>query len=75
MNELANILSKEEKMRTAKEEVRRMLDHIPDDATFEDIQYHIYVREKIERGLKDIQEGHLLSQEEVEQRMSKWLGK
>jgi len=62
-------------MRTAKEEVRRMLDHIPDDATFEDIQYHIYVREKIERGLKDIQEGHLLSQEEVEQRMSKWLGK
>ena len=62
-------------MRTAKEEVRRMLDQIPDDATFEDIQYHIYVREKIERGLKDIQEGHLLSQEEVEQRMSRWLGK
>jgi predicted transcriptional regulator len=66
---------REEKMRTAKEEVRRMLDQIPDDATFEDIQYHIYVREKIERGLKDIQEGHLLSQEEAEQRMSKWLGK
>ena len=62
-------------MRTAKEKVRRMLDQIPDDATFEDIQYHIYVREKIERGLKDIQEGRLLSQEEVEQRMSKWLGK
>ncbi len=62
-------------MRTAKEEVRKMLDHMPDDATFEDIQYHIYVREKIERGLKDIQGGRLLSQEEVEQRMSKWLGK
>lgn len=62
-------------MRTAKEEVRRMLDQIPDDATFEDIQYHIYVREKIERGLKDIQEGRLQSQEEVEQRMSRWLGK
>ena len=65
----------ERKMRTAKEEVRKMLDKMPDDATFEDIQYHIYVREKIERGLKDIQEGNLLSQEEVEQRMSKWLGK
>jgi predicted transcriptional regulator len=62
-------------MRTAKEEVRRILDQIPDDATFEDIQYHIYVREKIERGLKDIQERRLLSQEEAEQRMSKWLGK
>ncbi len=62
-------------MRTAKEEVKKMLDQMPDDATFEDIQYHIYVREKIERGLKDIQEGYLLSQEEIEQRMSKWLGK
>ena len=62
-------------MRTAKEEVRKILDHIPDDSSFEDIQYHIYVREKIERGLKDIKEGHLLSQEEVERRMSKWLGK
>jgi predicted transcriptional regulator len=62
-------------MRTAKEEVKKMLDRMPDDATFEDIQYHIYVREKIERGLKDIQEGHLLNQEEIEQRMSKWLGK
>lgn len=62
-------------MRTAKEEVRRMLEQIPDDATFEDIQYHIYVREKIERGLKDIQEGHSLSQEEAEQRMSKCLVK
>jgi len=62
-------------MSTAKEEVRKMLDQISDDASFEDIQYHIYVREKIERGLKDIEEGHVLSQEEVEQRMSKWLGR
>jgi predicted transcriptional regulator len=62
-------------MSTAKEEVRKMLDQLPDDASFEDIQYHIYVREKIERGLKDIQEGHVLSQEDVEERMSKWLGR
>jgi len=62
-------------MGTAKEEVRKMLDQIPDDASLEDIQYHIYVREKIEHGLKDIEEGHVLSQEEVEKRMSKWLGK
>lgn len=60
-------------MTTAKEEVRRILDRIPDDASFEDIQYHIYVREKIERGLKDIEEDKVLSQEEVEHRMSKWL--
>jgi len=46
----------------------------PDDATFEDIQYHIYVREKIERGLKDVREGRVLTQEEAERRLSKWLG-
>jgi len=63
------------KMSTPKEEVRKMLDRLPDDSSFEDIQYHIYVREKIERGLKDVAEGRVLSQEEVERRMSKWLGK
>jgi len=62
-------------MRKAKEEVRRMLEYLPDDVSFEEIQYHIYVREKIERGLQDTQEGRVLSQQDVEDRMSKWLGK
>jgi predicted transcriptional regulator len=62
-------------MSTAKEEVRKILEQVPDDASLEDIQYHIYVCQKIERGLKDIEEGRVLGQEEVEQRMSKWLGK
>ena len=62
-------------MSTAKEAVRKMLDQLPDDASFEDIQYHIYVREKIERGLKDVEEGRVLSQEEVEKGMSRWLGR
>lgn len=62
-------------MGTPKEEVRKLLDQIPDDSSFEDIQYHIYVREKIERGLKDVEEGRVLSHEEVERRMAKWLGK
>jgi predicted transcriptional regulator len=59
---------------SAKEEVRRLLEVIPDTASFEDIQYHIYVREKIERGLEDVKNGNLLSQEEVEQRMRQWIG-
>ncbi len=53
-------------MKTAKEEVKKILDTLPDDSSFEDIQYHIYVRSKIEQGLKDIEEGSVLSQEEVE---------
>lgn len=63
-------------MLTPKEEVKKILDRLPDDLSFEDIQYHIYVREKIEHGLKDIEKGNIISQEEIEQRMSnKWFEK
>lgn len=61
-------------MATAKEEARKILNTLPDGASFEEIQYHIYVRQKIERGLEDIGEGRVLDQEEVERRMLKWLG-
>jgi predicted transcriptional regulator len=61
-------------MISAKEEVKKLLEQLPNDVSFEDIQYHIYVREKIEKGLQDIQEGRVLSHEEVEKRMSRWLG-
>lgn len=60
-------------MQTAKKEVEKILQHLSDNATFEDIQYHIYVREKIEKGLQDVQKGRTLTQEEVEKRMSRWL--
>ena len=62
-------------MTIAKDEVRKMLDRIPDDSSYEDIQYHIYVRKKVEKGLQDIKDGRVLSQEEVKKRMSKWLAK
>ena len=61
-------------MSTAKEEVRKLLEQLPDTSSFEDIQYHIYVREKIERGLQEVKEDRVLSQKEIERRMSKWLG-
>jgi len=62
-------------MSTPKDEVRNMLEQLPDNVSLEDIQYPIYVREKVERGLKDIEEGRVLSQKDVEERMTKWLGR
>ena len=62
-------------METAKEEVRRILNSLPDDATLEDIQYRIYVRQAIAAGVSDIDEGRVVSQEEVERRMSRWTEK
>jgi len=60
-------------MSSVKEEVRQILEKLPEDASLEDVQYHIYVRQKVERGLKDAAEGRVLTQEEVEKRMARWL--
>jgi hypothetical protein len=57
---------------SAKEDVRKILDELPDDASFEDIQYHIRVCQKIERGLKDVQEGRVIGEAEAERRMEQW---
>jgi predicted transcriptional regulator len=58
----------------AKEAVRRLLDELPEEASLEDIQYHIYVQQAVRRGLEAADRGELVDQEEIERRMSKWLG-
>jgi hypothetical protein len=57
----------------AKDEVAALLRKLPDDCSLEDIQYHLYVLEKVRRGweVADIQGG--VSQEEAESRLGKWL--
>lgn len=62
-------------MQTVKQEVSNLLKRLPDDCTLEDVQYHLYVLQKIERGLKDAKQGRVYTQEEVEKMMSKWLAK
>jgi predicted transcriptional regulator len=59
-------------MQTAKQEVMELLQQLPDDSSLEEIQYHLYVRQKIQRGLQDVEQGKVLTQEEVEKRMKKW---
>ena len=40
-------------MEAVKQEVSKLLTRLPDDCSLEDVQYHLYVLQKIERGLKD----------------------
>ena len=56
------------------EEVRRLLDTLPDQVSYEDIQYHIYVQQKIDRGLQAAEPGDFISDEEIEQRIARWTG-
>jgi predicted transcriptional regulator len=50
-----------------------VLRHLPKDGTLEDVQYGLYVLEKIKNGLADVDAGRTLTQAEVEQRLARWL--
>jgi predicted transcriptional regulator len=62
-------------METAKHQVEEILKMLPETASLEDIQYHIYVRQKIEQGLEDVEAGRVVSHDEVQRRLAKWLTK
>jgi predicted transcriptional regulator len=55
-----------------KEEVAHLLDRLPDDCSLEDIQYHLYVLEKIRRGIDDVENGRVVPHEEVVRRLRTW---
>lgn len=60
-------------MGNAKEEAIKIIQGLDENCTLEDIQYHLYVKQKVERGLKALQEGRYLTHEEVKEKLSKWL--
>jgi len=62
-------------MNTVKQEAKSMIDKLPDNCNFEDIQYHLYVVEKIQRGIERAEKEGTLTQEEVEKIFSKWTTK
>jgi predicted transcriptional regulator len=60
-------------MSAIKEQAIKIIESLPEDCTLEDIQYHLYVRENVERGIKAIDEGQTVSQEEAEKKVREWL--
>ncbi len=48
-----------------KDEARRIIEQLPEGATWEDLMYRIYVRQVLEAGLKDSQEARTLPVDQV----------
>jgi predicted transcriptional regulator len=48
-----------------KSAVRQLVDALPDDATWDDVMYRIYVRQAVDAGLQDAEEGRLVDVAEV----------
>lgn len=60
-------------MNTPKAEVAAMLESLPDNSSLEDIQYHLFVLEKVKRGIGRAEAEGTFSHEEAKVRLDKWL--
>ena len=57
----------------AKKATLELLERLDDDVTFEDIMYELHVLQKIERGLEDVDQGHVTPHEDAKDRLGEWL--
>ncbi len=60
-------------MENAKEQVRQVLDRLPDNCTIEDVQYELYVVETLKRRMDQADRGEFLTHDEAKKRLEKWL--
>ena len=61
--------SADELMTTPKQSAKELLELLPDEATWDDIMYGLYVRQKIENGLADMEAGRSVSLEDAKRRL------
>jgi predicted transcriptional regulator len=58
---------------STKQAVLDLLERLPEDCTLDDVQYHLYVLQTIERGRREITEGKELTHEDVKRELrAKW---
>lgn len=56
-------------MNLVKDEAKKLIEKLPDTATWDDIMYEMYVKKKIAAGLKAADEGRVVSHEDVKKRL------
>ena len=55
-------------MSKVKEEIRDLAEKLPDDVTWDEVMYEVYVRQKIAKGLEAADHGHVVPHEEVKRK-------
>ena len=56
-------------MNIVKEEAKKLIERLPDNVTWDDIMYELYVKKKIASGLKAVEEGRVVSHEDAKKRL------
>lgn len=59
-------------MAKAKAEALAMIQNLPDDVTTGTIMEELFFRQQVEKGLQDVAEGRVLTQEELKERIAQW---
>jgi len=56
-----------------KEKIKKAIDSLPDKFTIEEVIEELIVINKIEQGLKDVEDGNVYSTDEIKKKLDKWL--
>ena len=57
---------------SAKREAIQVIERLPDDVPLDEIVYRLYVIDKVQRGLKDVEAGRTHSSEELASEIEAW---
>ena len=68
-------ISQGKAMAQVKKAVLDLVRKLPADCTLEDVQYQLYVRQKIDRSILAAASGRVTSHEQVKKRLAKWLAR
>lgn len=57
---------------TAKKQAIEAIERLPDDVPMDEIVYRLYVISKVREGIRDVEAGRALSQEELSRDIESW---
>ncbi len=56
----------------SKSEILKLIERLPENATEADVMEELYFRVQVEKGLRDVQEGRVLTHAELKERIVQW---
>jgi predicted transcriptional regulator len=62
-------------MATTKKTVQAVLDTLPEDCSLEDVQYQLYLRQRLQKSVAAAAAGRVVTHDEVKKRLAKWVAK
>ncbi len=58
-----------------KDDVIKMIKHMPKSSTIDDVMYGLYFKQKVDKGLKDLEKNDLIDDNSLQKELKKWLRK